>query len=422
MPRLFRMILVLGVVLPSPAHSRTWRVDKGFDGDVHTIQAGIDSASTGDSVLVGLGIFWESINFKGKDIVVSSEFGSERTTINGSLFYAPVVSFKNSETRNAVLEGFTITGGSGTTEFGGSPRGGGILCVAASPTIIGNRILGNNLPTRFSVGAGMAIGNGSLDGSSSPLIQDNVFENNNSNGNGGALSIEHSYAFVTNNTFRNNSCADDGAAVWGYFIDSAPVIEGNLILENHAGDHGGGLHIVSYGDPVVISSNVIARNSASGASPYDTTAGGGMLLGGVAGLVSHNTIVDNRGDEGSVCSEGDGIVFENVTHNLGVKENIISLSQGCPLICDGSSPFFGPNLIWVNASPDLGGCEGALAKAIIADPLFCSPETDDFSLSANSPAFVGGKALGAIETPGCGAVPVHSITWGQIKTLYLPRK
>src|SRR5688500_625344 len=85
-----------------------------------TIQTAIDSAVPGDTVLVAPGRYYENIRFKGKGIVVASQFSRtrdaadiERTIIDGSRPAHPdtgtVVRFVNQEDSTAVLEGFTIT-------------------------------------------------------------------------------------------------------------------------------------------------------------------------------------------------------------------------------------------------------------------------------------------------------------------------
>src|SRR5947208_12963096 len=75
--------------------------------DQPTIQAAINAASNGDTVLVSPGIYVENINFNGKAITVTSSGGPSVTIIDGNANGAVVI-FANSETANSVLNGFTI--------------------------------------------------------------------------------------------------------------------------------------------------------------------------------------------------------------------------------------------------------------------------------------------------------------------------
>ena len=75
--------------------------------DQPTIQAGIDAATNGDTVLVAPGTFVENINFIGKAITVESSGGPSVTIIDGAQ-RSSVVTFNNGETLASVLSGFTI--------------------------------------------------------------------------------------------------------------------------------------------------------------------------------------------------------------------------------------------------------------------------------------------------------------------------
>jgi len=112
--------------------------------DFETIQAGIDEAEDGDTVLVAEGEYIENIDYDGKDIVIGSLFlttGEEdyitETIIDGDE-NGSVVKFVNGETEDAILIGFTIQNGSGTDGFGGG------LIIRSSIPIVRNCVLRNN--------------------------------------------------------------------------------------------------------------------------------------------------------------------------------------------------------------------------------------------------------------------------------------
>jgi len=76
--------------------------------DQPTIQAAINAAQNGDTVLVAPGTYSENINFVGKAVTVTSSGGRTVTTIDGHQA-GTVVTFGTNEGQNSVLSGFTIT-------------------------------------------------------------------------------------------------------------------------------------------------------------------------------------------------------------------------------------------------------------------------------------------------------------------------
>lgn len=82
--------------------------------DAQTIQAAINMAAGGDTVLVRPGKYAECIKFQGKAITVKSEWGPAMTVIDGGRVNS-VVSFIEGEGYGSVLNGFTVTNGRAPT-------------------------------------------------------------------------------------------------------------------------------------------------------------------------------------------------------------------------------------------------------------------------------------------------------------------
>jgi len=86
---MFKRALVLSAMLLAgtcmSASSRTWHITPDGAGDAPTIQAGIDSATTGDEVVLANGVFTgdgnRDMDTGGKAVVVRSESGDPDSCI-----------------------------------------------------------------------------------------------------------------------------------------------------------------------------------------------------------------------------------------------------------------------------------------------------------------------------------------------------
>ena len=89
---LFVVLLALLLLLATAAHARTWYVNPDGGGNALTIQAGIDSASAGDTVLVACGDYLEHDIAMKSGVVLRSETGlAPCVTVNGQPHFAECV-------------------------------------------------------------------------------------------------------------------------------------------------------------------------------------------------------------------------------------------------------------------------------------------------------------------------------------------
>ena len=243
--------VILAVCILDGANAATWYVASPPLGSnknpgteeqpFATIQTGIDKAVDGDTVIVAEGTYVENIQFKGKNIILTSTEPSNwnavaKTIIDGNQA-GSVVQFGGTEDESCVLSGFTIRNGTGTLGPGQTGivlNGGGILG-AQSPganthaTIENSIIAGNSADNGGGVNGchgmirnNLIIGNWSLNRSSdhcgggigfcAGTIENNVIVGNSA-GCGGAVSFSNS--FFRNNVVVGNTASLPGGALHG---------------------------------------------------------------------------------------------------------------------------------------------------------------------------------------------------------------
>jgi hypothetical protein len=228
-----------------------------------SIQAAIDSAADGDTVLVRQGTYVENIDFLGNLITVRSIDGSGLTTIDGG-GGGSVVSFRSGETGESVLEGFTITNGDA---FGG----GGIYIYGASPTIADCVVDGN----AAEVGGGVYVAWESF-----PLITGCAISNNVASDRGGGMYITRAHPVVTDTVIVNNSSVRGGGAC--IHTNAVPYFIRSTISGNEALLDGGGLHTCWLGVAYLLESDVRGNIAQSG---------GGVAVGHEGILRAENTVM-----------------------------------------------------------------------------------------------------------------------------------
>ncbi len=240
-----------------------------------TIQAGIDAASDGDTVLLADGTYTGcgnyNVDFKGKSMTVKSVSGPEHCIIdcqgNGRGFLV-----NNHET--VTFEGLTIKNG----DAGDGHEGGGIYanysdiivvdCVfnsnsassggAVSPYFSHSSFSNCTFTTNIASSRGGAV---------SPYYSSSFsncsFTGNSANGDGGAVSTYASSSF-SNCSFTGNSATDDGGAVSSDSESAITSFSNCTFTTNSASSRGGAVYCSSPPHSSSSFSNCIfTTNSAS---------------------------------------------------------------------------------------------------------------------------------------------------------------
>jgi predicted outer membrane repeat protein len=426
MKRLAVTLLFFVLAMASSAGGKTWIVNFDGSGDAPTIQAGIDSAAVGDTILLNAGQFSgpgnKDVSFLGKAVTVTSASGPMSTIIDcqgsGRAFV-----FVSGEDASSVVSELKITNGFH------SSFGGAIYCLSSSPTISGNILEQNRSGSRggavycdtssAAVVDNLFMQNSSLfggsiwcSGSSDLTIDGNEFSGDSASADGGAIACRNSDPMITSNLFIGNT-ASFGAGVHCRDVSSA-VIQDNVFRNNTAASNGGGIYCAN--SSPAIGRNVFRNNQAS--------LGGGIHCeDNVSADIFENTFSENSamtasGGAGIHCSNSSfpqisRSIIVNSTSGKAIESAIFSVPT---ISCCDLFGNAGGNALPVN-STDGGG-------NFSQGPEFCGG-TDNFYLQPDSPCAPGNHPnllncglIGALPINCDDDVSSHIKTWGEIKSLY----
>jgi len=411
-----RIVLVCALVLVlfnSGAQARSWYIEADGTGDAPTIQAGIDSASTGDHVLLQPGIYTgagnRDVDLQAKEIWVLGNAPEPRDCIidcQGSAAEPHRAFFFDGE------EG-TSAGLSNVMIRNGYAHGGGAVSVEGGYLRIDFCVFYNN----HSSGNGGAIYGTEIE------TYECSFASNSADSSGGAVSLrcggQISKTWFSGNTaYEGGAIAFSGAGAGG--VLDPDIIQTSSFDANQATLNGDAIIVGGGGTDLRVNSSVFCSNEFQ--SP-------GRALIGLASWspdriarlrIAACTIVANGGGIEEVSTPPPTIESTLIAYNKATIDGCAELS-----CCD----------IWGNSSGDWVGCiadQRGIRGNFSAYPGLCiePPESecpgiyghicDDSYLNyGNHPYGADCDLIGAWGM-GCTCTPTATepSSWGGIKSIY----
>ena len=436
--------LLLGAVFLLPATKAQGAVLR-VPEDFGTIQAAVDAALAGDSVLLAAGTYSGEGNSGitvERSLTICSLAGPESTVLADAdpqwgIFFSP----ETSDDELAV-SGLSIVGAAGgiyATEGGSlhvkrarllncsSP--GGINANWGSVTLESVVFESNHSSTH---GGGVDCSDCSVEILSCDFAQ-------NRSSWGGAVSLFNSDCVIEEGSFEGNQAFRTGGAIRTAGTGSL-VVRGSLFAGNQAETISGGAIDWSQVDGSLEQCQFIDNQAFAGGGAVIVDAGGTSLVTGCLFFGnSANNAAAVLAVNGSACTIIGCTIVENTvgasnSSALGIGFQAMVSTQSCIIAWNlgGSGVSVAPqgqaDVLCCNVfGNELGEYSGEIVDPtgsdgnISLDPMFCGPVgSGEFHLSGNSPCTASSSDCGQIGAfgIGCGETSIGDTHWGSIKRLY----
>lgn len=394
--------------------------------DYASIQNAIDSAASGDSVIISDGHYFERIAILGKPITVASNFILDSDTnhiaatiLDGDSNILPatdsnsVILIADITAGETKVVGLTIQNGTGSLYRVFSilnSVGGGIFSARATSRI-SNCIIRNNVSNNFGGGVFSYV---------SPIFIDNCLIDSNETSNGGGICLVASTGSQVKNSLIKDNYGSEGGGAW---ISFAPALVENCRFTNNGSFYGGGLFIqdnlsnikncnfnnnrafrgggiYSYqgADGDII--NCEFYNNTASLQLSQSSAGGAICCLASSPLIRNCTMHLNYADSG-------GGIYINNSASPDIENCIITSSRkGRAVSCSPSlaidiscTNIFGNADLSGNPGGDWVGCLAfryLVNGNMILDPLYCQSNPSDLTLKSTSPCLPQNNSCGIL--------------------------
>ncbi len=299
---------LVAVCLGSLASAAVITVQQNGSGNFTTIQAALNFAANGDTILVGPGSYAEFLDTGGKSVTLRGINGFTQTivdpngadgtllTIAGGTLLIEQMSFRNGRNASmgAISASATVTFDSCRFLGGLASQGAALNIASSNVTFTNNQFLSNQAS---SVGGAIKADNSVL------AFSNCAFSTNQCTGTqGGALRLDTCTVTFTNSSFTENSISGGGEGGAAYLVGSTATISQCTFSQNSitGGGSGGALRLQN--GSASIGGTVFTDNSVTGGS---TALGGAVCSVGVSGTWTGMTLTGNRVDCGGTTQGGD---------------------------------------------------------------------------------------------------------------------
>ncbi|MBN1630357.1 MAG: DUF1565 domain-containing protein [Thermoleophilia bacterium] len=360
-----------------PADPHPHRMD--VPSEYSTIQAGIDAAAVGDTVLVAAGTYSTSTNGETFPLTMKSgvyllgESGPFSTIVDAQS-QARVMDCDGASSAT-IIEGLAFSNG-----YVEASNGAGVSCVGSSPQFVSCWFSHNEIHSDVATAHG---GAGLYGNSASELtVTDCTFTGNIFTGTSGSLvgaALKCGPGSVSGCSFKQNDPSPAGVATVYFTASVGAVVSDCAVFDNTKG----GVYFLSV-DDASVEDCLIEGNGAG----YQVWGSHSPLT------ISGSTIYG--GEVTAISVFWDPVVIENtiVAFNAG---DAVGCASGATATVT-CSDFYGNGGDWVGCVEGMNGVDGNLS----ADPLFCDPSLGHFGLCSDSPCQEG-------MNPECGLIGYYGV-------------